>query len=943
MAMNKRDSSKTREQLLAELATTRARMSGLEAEVSTLPASRDTTEITTAPGQKQSDAWFRNLIANIPDLVWLKNLDGVYLACNATFEKFFGLQAADVIGKTDHDVFSKELAEFFRAYDCKALEADGPSRNEEWLMSAHGNYQGLFETIKTPMRDAYGRIFGVLGIARDITERKAQELEVQRWMERFEILSRVAHHLFCEHDLHTDAVTWSGACREMLGIDKEELSGPSERWLALLHPDDQPGLLRVLDNARSSCGNFTAEYRVRHRDGHYVYLHESGVFLPGGDEQAAKRISVIQDISARTIAEQALLESEERFRNIVEQYPYSTMIFGPSGETVYVNDASLRLWGVTNEQAMQYNLFMDQQLKDLQVLPYFLRAYSGEQISVPPVEYNPEATIGVGNRKIVQSELYPIRNAQGVVTLVVSVNQDLTERMRAERAMAASEKKYRSLFESALDSILMYDGDRIVDCNPSAMRLFGLSREELLGKTATTLSPELQPSGQTSKHGVEKLMQEARMVFDWVHLRSDGTEVPVEIALTPLELGGKQLMMTMLRDVTERKRSEQMLRQSEEKFSTVFNLAPYSIFIVRVSDNVILEANQASETTTGFTRDELVGNKALDLKMWAEPHQREKLLEQLHRDKIVLDYDFTMRRKDGELRDTLLSVQLIAISGEECFLNILRDITDTKLAQQTLVQTEKMMSLGGLAAGMAHEINNPLSGILQGAQVIINRLTADTPLNREAAQASGCTLEALHAYMTQRDILTMMQSIRESAKRGAHIVANMLEFSRRSDTGMELVSIVDVLDKALELASNDYNLKKKYDFRRMSIVRDYAPGLPMVRCARTEIEQVILNLLTNSAHAIGSAIRDESAPMISLRVRQEGGEIVIQVADNGPGMDESVRKRIFDSFFTTKPSGIGTGLGLSVSKFIIADNHKGNIDVQTVLGQGTTFTIRLPL
>jgi signal transduction histidine kinase len=173
----------------------------------------------------------------------------------------------------------------------------------------------------------------------------------------------------------------------------------------------------------------------------------------------------------------------------------------------------------------------------------------------------------------------------------------------------------------------------------------------------------------------------------------------------------------------------------------------------------------------------------------------------------------------------------------------------------------------------------------------------------------------------------------------------MLSFSRRSEPRKASVALPDLLDKAVELAAHDYDLKKKFDFRHIRIDRYYAPGLPPVPCVATEIEQVIFNLLRNAAQAMceKTSAEHDHVPCITLHLRRQKEVAVIEVADNGPGMEDSKLKRIFEPFFTTKEVGVGTGLGLSVAYFIITNNHNGSMVAESSPGQGASFIIRLPL
>lgn len=189
----------------------------------------------------------------------------------------------------------------------------------------------------------------------------------------------------------------------------------------------------------------------------------------------------------------------------------------------------------------------------------------------------------------------------------------------------------------------------------------------------------------------------------------------------------------------------------------------------------------------------------------------------------------------------------------------------------------------------------------------------------------------------------MIDAVIESGTRAVRIVDNMLSFSRRSGSSLKRHSLPELLDKTVELASNDYDLKKKYDFRQIEIRREYEKGLPQITCEGSQLQQVFLNILKNGAQAMASHIPSGKPPLLTLRIRRNRGHLDIEIEDNGPGMDDATRKRAFEPFFTTKRVGVGTGLGLSVSYFIITENHNGSMTVDSKPGKGARFTITLPL
>jgi signal transduction histidine kinase len=243
---------------------------------------------------------------------------------------------------------------------------------------------------------------------------------------------------------------------------------------------------------------------------------------------------------------------------------------------------------------------------------------------------------------------------------------------------------------------------------------------------------------------------------------------------------------------------------------------------------------------------------------------------------------------------------------------------------------------------MAHEINNPLSIIMQSAQNVLRRVSDELPANQAQADELGLNLTTLQKYLKARGILEFMQGIVEAGNRASRIVSDMLAFSRRSVSEFLPNRLDSMLDTVVRLADSDYDLKKKYDFRQIEVIRDFDPALGEVLCDRPQIEQVFLNLIKNAAHAM-AALPPNAPRRIILRTRRDGEYARVEVEDNGTGMDEATRKRAFEPFFTTKEVGIGTGLGLSVSYFIITDQHKGTMSVSSHLGEGCRFVIRLPI
>ncbi len=365
-----------------------------------------------------------------------------------------------------------------------------------------------------------------------------------------------------------------------------------------------------------------------------------------------------------------------------------------------------------------------------------------------------------------------------------------------------------------------------------------------------------------------------------------------------------------------------------------------SILVGVDGEGRVREWNQAAERLTRIKAEDATSQLFTELM----PHlggQRDKVMlaidegRPIHATRITTVVGGTVRYSD------LLVCPLGSEAGRGAVIRV-DDVTQRVRFEQMMVQNEKMLSLGGLAAGVAHEINSPLSGVLQNCQNIIRRLSSDMATNRQAAAASGIDLEHLRDYLERRKIPEFLHMVREAAERASHIVTDMLAFSRRGTEGFEKVAVCDVLDTSVRLASSDYDMKTTYDFRSIEIEQHLEPGLPMLHCDRTRLEQVLLNLLKNAAQAM--ILANTPAPRkINLSASAESDRILIQIQDNGPGMSEEIKQRIFEPFYSTKGAGMGTGLGLSVAYFIVTEQHQGQIKVITAPGQGACFEIRLPL
>lgn len=437
--------------------------------------------------------------------------------------------------------------------------------------------------------------------------------------------------------------------------------------------------------------------------------------------------------------------------------------------------------------------------------------------------------------------------------------------------------------------------------------------------------------------------REITLLCDAIHsYRGQGDEAPSGLTDATTEVA--ELTKSFRGLVTERQHAEEELRQLRNYLSNIIDSMP-SVLIGVDPDGKVTQWNSEARRTTGISTEAALGQplgQVFPRLASDSPRMRQAMQTRQQQSDSKRPYP-----QEGITRFEDVTIYPLIANGVVGVVIRVDDVTERVRLEEVMIQSEKMLSVGGLAAGMAHEINNPLAGMMQTANVVANRLSKDLPANDRAAAAVGTTMAAIHGFMESRGICKMIDQIHASGIRAAEIVDNMLSFARKSSAAVSSHNLGELLDRSVDLASSDYDLKKQYDFRQIKIVREYQDDLPLVPCEGSSIQQVMLNILRNGAEAMRDVVAsaDGREPCLRLRTAYDPqrNSVRVEIEDNGPGMDEKTCKRVFEPFFTTKPVGVGTGLGLSISYFIVTENHGGEMSVESWLGAGTKFVIDLPV
>ncbi len=421
-------------------------------------------------------------------------------------------------------------------------------------------------------------------------------------------------------------------------------------------------------------------------------------------------------------------------------------------------------------------------------------------------------------------------------------------------------------------------------------------------------------------------------------LQQEHASVEANVKERALEL--ERTNVLLLREITERTQAQQNAEELQKFLAHLIDAIP-SLLIGIDHNGRITQWNQEAQRFCNLRLTDVSGTPYHEALPWLNCI-KEQIDQTLHKGMPNKISHLNWTTTQG---DKLVDIVITPLSFKQNGGAVIRidDVTERIRLDELIMQTEKMMSVGGLAAGMAHEINNPLASIIQNAQVITQRLSPDMNKNRDCADKLGVSLEVLNGYLNERQIPKMLSSILDSGQKAAKIVDNMLSFSRGSESVLSAQHIAELMDRAIGYACNNYELKKQHNISKIKFKRNYADNLPLTLCIPDQLEQVFFNLIQNSAQAMSTWREIPNAPQIDLTIQHANQLLSVDICDNGPGIDIEHQKRIFEPFYTTKDVGLGTGLGLSVSYFIITKNHKGQLSVDSRINKGTCFHILLPL
>jgi PAS domain S-box-containing protein len=627
----------------------------------------------------------------------------------------------------------------------------------------------------------------------------------------------------------------------------------------------------------------------------------------------------IRDITERKKMEDLVKENESRFRSIVETTREWIWRMDLDGKMTYNNPAFEEILGYNQEELLGRNtldyMHEDDRLGIEQMLQQLIPEKRGWTNLVVRWHHKD------GTLRWLESNAVPILNSEGQMLGYQGADRDITERKKAEEALYESEERYRTILEQMKDSYYEVDlAGNFTFVNDALCRRLGHSREELIGMNYRAYTPEERADNTFKTFNQVFRTGQPIIAYPSVAMAKDGSLIFTERSIFPLQNEeGKTIgFRGISRDITERIRAEEAVKQSEEKYRTILNEIYEVYYEIDLNGNYTF-FNDALCHRMGYSREELMGMN------YREYTPKEDWKSDAAKFRGVYETGEPLRwvplrniTRDGRilyLEDTVLPMrnEKDEVIG---FRGLSRDVTERKLAEEERRQlelksqiTSRLASVGEMAAGVAHEINNPLTGITGYAQLLMDR--KDLP----------------------PDIRSDLAAINEGAQRVAGIVQRLLAFSRQTRPQRKLVEINDLIDSTLVLRA--YHLR----VNNIEVIKRLMPDLLETVVDPGQIQQVLLNLIVNAETEMKLA---HGKGKLTITTEKRDNFIKIYVKDNGPGIKPEVMDKIFDPFFTTREVGQGTGLGLSLCYGIVAE-HNGRIYAESKPGKGATFIVELPV
>jgi PAS domain S-box-containing protein len=916
---------------------------------------------------KESESQYRHLVETSQSVIWSGDTTSHITFANSAVKHIYGYEPEEIIGSSFRDLIAPERVK----KDLKIFQRLMAGESVLYYETVHITKDGRRINVLVnaiARRDEAGNIIGTTGTTTDITERKQSE----------QILRRNNAVLKAQQEAAIDGILIVDENRKIISYNRRfsEIWQIQETKVQIADKNHQ--LLQAVLEKVEYPEEFFAEVEYLYqnidqisrdeiflKDGRTLDRYSAPVHSPTRDYYG--RIWYFRDITERKRAE----KEQAKLVAILESSTDYVAISNADGYFLYMNGSGRRMLGFGAEEDIR-NLHFTQVHPERVVetfvkeMPNLLQdgTWTGESF-----------LIHRNGTEIPVSQLVMVhRSESGEVEFLSAVSRNITEIKRAETELRASQQRLALLIKQTPIGVIEWNREcEIQQWNPAAERIFGYTKDEVIGCHFQLIVP-----ANVKKH-VERLLDELLTQTGGYfsvneNITKDGRIIICEWYNSPLVADNGEVIgvASMVLDITERKQAETEL----QKFAALIKNSSDFIGVASLTGEIEY-VNPAGLQLMGLSSLEEARSK--NITQFQPPEDFEILEQQILPVMIQQGFwrgEFNYKNfQTGRIIPIDCNFSLVKNpeTGEPiCSVAVVRDITERKqaealLRQQTqellqaldelqrtqiqLVQSEKMSSLGQLVAGVAHEINNPVSfiyGNLAHADGYTQDLLQLLQLYQQHYPNPGLEIqnftEKIELDFLKSDLPELLNSMKFGAERIREIVLSLRTFSRLDEAEMKAVDIHEGIDSTLMILQS--HLKANGSHQGIEIIKEYS-NLPLVECYAGQLNQVFMNILTNAIHALEeSLVNGEIINNPQIRIRTEvvaQNQVIIRIADNGIGIPEEIKQRLFDPFFTTKPVGKGTGMGLSICYQIITEKHGGCLECISQPGSGAEFAIAIPL
>jgi len=860
---------------------------------------------TSSVDRRRSEEHLRLMIDTTPAMIHSARPDGYLDFFNKRWLEYLGVSLDDLLGwRWTSVIHPDDLAELVERWRT-SLATGKPFEAEARLRRADGEYRLTLHR-KVPLRDETGNIVKWYGSVIDIEDRRRSEEELKSSEVRYRVIVEAASDAVISMDESGGIQLANPATARIFGYDPVELIG---KPLTVLMPE----FMRKLHEAGFRRYLATHERHLDWQGTEVTALRKNGQEFPvevSFGEMTSNGHKVftgfVRDINEKKRVEDELRRQKEVFQKIFENIPVMIAFRGQDGRVEMVNPEWERAMGWTLKEIGGQNLdiyavfFPDPDYR--QMVLDLSAASTGD--------WN-DLKVSVKDGRVIDVASTFVRLSDGST---LGIGRDITERKRAEQSLLL----FRMLIDQSNDAIEVIDPEtlRFIDINGRACLDLGYSREKLLSMSVYDVDPFVDELMSARVAG--KFENSGSAVFESFHRRKDGSTFPVEVSIKQVRLD-RVYSVSVVRDITERKRAEAELRESEARFRLVADSAPVMIWMSG-TDKLCTYFNKPWLDFTGRSIDRELGNG------WAEgvdPEDLQRCLDtytQAFDRREAFRIEYRLRRHDGEFR-WVLDIGVPRVNPDGSFAGYIGsciDVTEQRRSdeqlrqvQEDLARVTRVVAMGELAAAIAHEVNQPLTAIVTNANFCLRRLDGATSKPDE-----------LRAAIT---------AIASDGTRASGVISRIRSLLKKGAPDRTELDINEIIQDVTTL------LRHEFTRSRVSLRTELASDLPRVPGDPVQLQQVFINLIVNAIEATSSSTNGRREILIRSAKNPDG--VLVQVQDSGPGIEPGLANRIFEPFFTTKAKGIGMGLSISHS---IIESHGGRLGI-VPSSAGALFEFTLPI